>query len=269
MPYAKINGLKMHYEVYGAGDPVLLVNGLGAPAVGFLYQVRDLSPTYRVITADNRGVGETDAPDGAVYPTAQLAEDARALLDQLDVPRAHVLGTSMGGTIAMELAVRHPKRVRSLALCCTWADGDARFLAAIESWRALARQLSLADRFRHLLFPWIYSPAFLADPKLVEDALARALAYPYPTKAETYERQGAGILEWNGSRLAELKKLRIPALVLAGRDDILTPPAFSRRLAGLIPKAQLRIIPGGHGFFLEEAPRFNRAVLQFLATVKR
>jgi pimeloyl-ACP methyl ester carboxylesterase len=244
---------------------VILVSGLGAPAVGWLYQVRDLSPRYRVITLDNRGVGETELPDADVYRTAELAEDVRALMDHLGLGRAHMVGASMGGTIAMELAIRHPRRVRSLALCCSWAHGDGRFLSVIGSWRTLARQLSLEDRFRHLLFPWLYTPAFLADPGRVEDALARALAYPHPTRAEAIERQGRGLAEWNGTRLRELGRLGTPTLVLVGREDVLTPPAFSRRLAGLIPGARLRVIRGGHAFFIEEAERFNRALLDFLA----
>ena len=269
MPYATLNGIRVHYETYGAGDPVLLISGLGGPAVGWLLQVRELSQRYHVITFDNRGVGETAMPLALEYGTADLAEDACALLDHVGVKRAHVIGASMGGTIAMELAIRHPVRVRSLGLCCTWAQGDGRFLRIIDAWRALAPQLSLEDRFRHLLFPWLYSPAFLGDSARVADAIKRTLAYPFPTKAEAIERQGRGLLEWNGTRLRELGKLKAPTLVLVGRDDVLTPPAFSRRLAALIPKARLKVIPGGHGFFIEEAARFNRAILAFLATATK
>lgn len=269
MPYATVNGIRMHYETYGDGDPVLLVSGLGAPAVGWLFQVRDLSPRHHVITFDNRGVGETEMPLELSYTTGEMAEDARALLDHLGIDRAHVVGASMGGTIAMELAIRHPARVRSLTLCCTWAEGDGRFLRAIDSWRTLAPQLSFEDRFRHLLFPWLYSPAFLGDSARVADGVKRALAYPFPTRADAIERQGRGLLEWNGTRLRELSKLDTPTLVLVGKDDVLTPPAFSRRLAALIPNAKLKLLPGGHAFFIEEVERFNRAVLTFLGTVKK
>jgi pimeloyl-ACP methyl ester carboxylesterase len=269
MPYATLNGIRFHYETYGQGDPVLLVSGLGAPGVNWLYQVRDLSARYRVVTLDNRGVGETDMPDAPVYPTGQLAEDARALLDHLGLARAHVVGASMGGTVAMELALRHPKRVRSLTLCCTWAEGDGRFLRTIEAWMALAPKLSFEDRLRHVLIPAVYGPRLLGDRARLEDLVKRSLAYPHPTRPEALERQGRGLLEWNGTRLKELKRLRVPTQVLVGRDDILTPPAFSRALARLIPKATLRILPGGHGFFVEEPEAVNRAILRFLAGVKR
>lgn len=269
MPYTTLNGIRVHYETYGAGDPVLLINGLGGPAVNWLYQVRDLSKRYRVITFDNRGVGETDLPDEPVYPTGQMAEDARALLDHLAIERAHVVGASMGGTIAMELAIRHPKRVRSLGLCCTWARGDGRFLHIVQSWMATAPVLSPEDRFRYALMPWIYTAKVLGDRAAVEDIVKRTLAYPFLTRPGAFERQGRGLLEWNGARIKELRRLRMPTLVLVGRDDILTPPAFSRELARLIPRARLRIIPGGHGFFIEEADLLNRALLRFLGGIKR
>ena len=269
MPYATLNGIRIHYEVYGQGDPVLLVSGLGGAAVGWLLQVKDLSARYQVITFDNRGVGESDVPELPSYPTALLADDAAALLDQLGVARAHVVGASMGGTISMELAIRHPKRVRSLSICCSWAHGDGRFIQTIRSWMALAPHLSLEDRFRHVLFPWIYSPAFLADEAATAEALKRALAYPHPTRPAGLIRQGEGLIAWNGTRLKEIRRIKTPTQVLVGRADILTPPAFSRQVADLIPNARLRLLPGGHGFFIEEAPRFNGALLDFLKTVKR
>jgi 3-oxoadipate enol-lactonase len=269
MPYAALNGIRVHYETYGAGDPVLLINGLGGPAVSWLYQVRDLSKRFRVIAFDNRGVGETDLPDAPAYPTGQMAEDAQALLDHLEVRRAHVIGASMGGTIAMELAIRHPRRVRSLGLLCTWAQGDGRFLHAVQSWMAAAAVLSPEARFRYAIMPWVYTAKVLGDRGLVEDLVKRTMAYPFPTRAAAFERQGRGLLEWNGTRIKELRRLRIPTLVLVGRDDILTPPGFSRALARLIPRARLRIVPGGHGFFIEEADHVNRALLRFLAQVAR
>jgi 3-oxoadipate enol-lactonase len=269
VPNATLNGIRVHYETYGAGDPVLLINGLSAPAVNWLYQVKGLSPRYRVVTFDNRGVGETEMPEAPSYATSQMADDAAAVLDHLGVARAHVVGHSMGGTIAMELAIRHPRRVRSLALCGTWADGDGRFLHTIRSWRAVWGQLGAEDRFCHLLMPWLYTPGFLADRAKVAETIQRVLEYPYPTKTEALQRQAQGLLDWNGTRLREIRRIRVPALVLVGREDNLTVPAFSRALAAMIPTARLKVIAGGHGFTIECAEAFNRALLDFLKGVKR
>jgi 3-oxoadipate enol-lactonase len=269
MPYATLNGIRFHYDTHGEGEPVLLINGLSAPSANWLFQVQGFSLHYRVITFDNRGVGETDMPEAALYPTSQMADDAAAVLEHLDIRRAHVVGHSMGGTIAMELAIRHPKRVRSLSLCGTWAQGHGRFLHTVRAWMALWGRVDPDARFRHLVMPWLYTPAFLADQAQVDETVKRVLSYPFPTKPEAIERQGQGILDWNGTRLREIKKLRVPALVLVGRDDNLTVPAFSRALAALIPKSRLKLIPGGHGFTIEYWEAFNRAVLGFIKGVER
>jgi pimeloyl-ACP methyl ester carboxylesterase len=208
MPYANLNGIRIHYETYGQGDPVLLINGLSAPAVGWLYQVRDLSPHYHVITFDNRGVGETGVAEGDVYPTSEMADDAAGLLRHLGIARAHVVGASMGGTIAQELALRHPKLVRSLVLACTWVKADGRLLHTLSSWVALCRKVSVEERFREVLYSWIFTPKFFERAGAVEEALKRALAYPYQTAPEGIERQAGGIFQWSGTRVKDLKKIR-------------------------------------------------------------
>jgi 3-oxoadipate enol-lactonase len=266
--YATINEIRMHYEEAGQGDPVLMINGLSAPAANWALQVRALSQHFRVITFDNRGVGETELSPGPVYAMTQLADDAAGLLRFLKVPRAHVVGASMGGTIAQELAIRHGRLVRSLVLACTWTDGDARFLRTIESWMALASRVPVEERLRHVLYPWVFSPRFLAKPDDVETVLQRALAYPHQTKPEGIERQGRGLLAWNGTRTSRLGVIRVPTLVLVGKDDILTPPVFSRALVRKIRGARLSVLPGGHAFFVEEAETFNRTVIRFLKSVR-
>jgi pimeloyl-ACP methyl ester carboxylesterase len=268
MPYAIVNKIRMHYEVTGAGPPLLLISGLSAPSVGWALQVKALAPHFQVVTFDNRGVGATDLPPEPVYTTAQMADDAAAVLRHLNISRAHVLGASMGGTIALELALRHARLVRSLILACTWAEADARFLHTVEAWISLAYRVPIEERLRHVVYPWLFSPAFFTAKENVETAFQRAMAYPHQTKAEAIERQGRGILAWNGSRVKRLSSIRVPALVLVGADDILTPPAFARALARTLPRARLSVLPGGHGFFLEHAELFNRTVLRFLKSVR-
>jgi pimeloyl-ACP methyl ester carboxylesterase len=266
--YAVLNRIRVHYELAGTGDPVLMINGLSAPAANWALQVKALAAHFQVITFDNRGVGETDLPPEPVYTMAQLADDAAALLQHLKIARAHVVGASMGGTIAQELALRHPRLVRSLVLACTWAEADARFLHTIESWMALASRVPVEERYRYVLYPWVFSPRFFEKKQNLEMAFQRAMAYPHQTKPEAIERQARGILAWNGTRVPQLGAIRVPTLVLVGKEDVLTPPEFSRTLARLIRRARLAVLPGGHAFFIEEADAFNRAVVRFLRSVR-
>ncbi len=268
MAYAIINGIRMHYEVVGAGAPVLLIAGLSMPGAVLAPQVKGLAPHFQVITLDNRGVGETDLPPEPVYTMAQMADDAAALLRQLKIARAHVLGISMGGTIAQELALRHPQLVRSLVLAATWAKADARFLQVIESWMSLASRVPIEERYRHVIYPWVFSPQAFEKKDVIESAFRGALALPHQTKAEAIERQARGIFAWNGPRVPRLGSLKVPTLIAAGKDDILTPPEFSRALAKLIRRAKLTVFPGGHAFTLEQADAFNRAVVRFLKGIR-
>ena len=268
MPYAIVNNIRMHFEVSGKGDPVLLINDLSAPAASWALQAKALAPRFMVVTFDNRGVGETDLPGEPMYSIGQLADDAAAILRHLKISRAHVVGASMGGAIGMELALRQPRLVRSLTLACTWVEGDARFLHTLESWISLAYRVPIEERYRHVLYPWLFTRDFFAKKENVEQAFQRSMAYPHQTKAEAIERQGKGIMAWNGTRLNKLGGIRAPTLVLVGKDDIITPPAFSRQVASAIRRARLVIMPGGHGFFLEHADQFNRVLVRFLKSVR-
>jgi pimeloyl-ACP methyl ester carboxylesterase len=268
MAYTIVNGIRLHYDLAGTGDPVLLIAGLSMPGAMWAPQVKALAPHFRVVTFDNRGVGETDLPPEPVYTMAQLADDAAALLRELKVNRAHVVGVSMGGTIAQELALRHPQLVRSLVLVSAWARADARFVQVIESWTSLASRVPIEERYRHVFFPWVFSPAFFDKKDNVEAAFRGAMAYPHQTKAEAIERQARGIVAWNGTRIPRLGAIKAPTLVVAGKDDILTPPDFARALAKLIRRARFMLMPGGHSLILEQPDTFNRALVRFLKGVR-
>ena len=268
MAYAIINGIRMHYDIAGNGDAVLLISGLSMPGAAWAPQVKALAPHFRVITYDNRGVGETDLPPEPVYTMGQMADDGAALLRQFKIARAHVVGISMGGTIAQELTLRHPQLVRSLVLVSTWAKADARFVQVVESWMSLTSRVPIEERYRHVFFPWVFSPAFFEKKDNVETAFRGAMAYPHQTKAEAIERQARGIFTWNGTRVGRLGGIKVPTLIVAGKDDILTPPEFARALAKLIRRSRLTLMPGGHSVNLEQADQFNRALIRFLKSVR-
>src|SRR5262245_11374375 len=124
MPKLEVADIKVHYEVYGSGERLLMFMGLGgSPGAGYPGLVQELAKSFRTITFDNRGTGQTDKPDKP-YSVEMFADDAAGVLDGLKVPRAHVFGVSMGGMIAQEFALRHPSRTGSLTLGCTTAGGS-------------------------------------------------------------------------------------------------------------------------------------------------
>lgn len=262
MPVTDAPGFRMRYEVYGAGDPLLLVNGLGSDFSEWLYQLPAFSARYRVIVFDNRGAGESEAPPGP-YTTAQMADDVAALLDGLGIARAHLLGVSLGGMIAQQVVLRHPGKVDRLVLACTAPGGTLSVRPSPEALAAFARDPSadLEAQIRRTI-PWLYTERYCRErSEEVEDFIRRRLARP-ADDAGAAAQLAAAIGHDAGERLAEI---RSPTLVITGSEDRLVPPENSRRIAERIPGSRLLLLPGApHRLFAENAEAFNREVLAFL-----
>lgn len=262
MPRVRAGDVELFYAELGAGDPVVLVMGFGGDHLAWGFQARVLAERYRVVSFDNRGAGQSDAPD-APYSTALMADDTVRLLDALGIEQAHVVGASMGGMIAQEIALRHPERVRSLQLHCTYARPDGHTHAIVQAWRA-ARPSLPRETYVRLQFLWLFSPRTYAErPEFIEMILGTALANPYPQTDTGFLRQGDAVLAHD--TLDRLSGLRVPTLVTVGEDDILVPPRHSRELAARVPGAELHVLPGaGHVHFWEQADAFNALALDFL-----
>jgi pimeloyl-ACP methyl ester carboxylesterase len=278
MSTATIGSLDVYYEEHGNGDPLLLIMGLAADSTAWMFQVPDFARHYRTIVFDNRGVGRSSKPPSP-YTIHEMADDAAGLLDVLDVRRAHVVGVSMGGMIAQELALRHLERVRSLVLACTYPEPDAeiernrRF--SVEQFGGTVtaegevqidfKAINPMDFLQHLL-PAVFNQEFIAKelPKLLQ-VFSGALQYGF--SMEAILGQVAAVMSHKATD--RLHQIAVPTLVITGDADRLIPPANSDILAKHIPGATLRKIPGGsHGFNFETPVVFNRAVLEFLATVR-
>ena len=277
MSIAKVGAIDLYYDEQGSGDPLLLVMGLAADSAAWLFQVPDFARHYRTIVFDNRGVGRSAKPPGP-YTIHEMADDTAGLLDVLGIARAHVVGVSMGGMIAQELALRHPDRVRGLVLACTYPEPDAeverqrqfsmaQFGATVAADGEMRIDLTALDPmlfFQHLL-PRVFNQAFIDQelPKLMQ-LFSGALQYGF--SMEAILGQVAAVM---GHRATDrLHQIKARTLVITGDADLLIPPANSRVLAEHIPNARLVTIPGGsHGFNFETPERFNREVLDFLAGV--
>jgi len=262
MPKVPANGIDVFYEVHGTGDPLLLVAGFGCDHTIWSGLVPALASRHRVILFDNRGTGQTSGP-AAVADVRQMAEDAAGLLGAIGLSPAHVAGHSMGGMIAQELALAHPRRVRSLALLSTCARLDDRGRAIVESWGELPRQVDPTTAAR-LVLPWMYTNAFYAKPGAVEKVVAQIVANPFPPSAEAVYSQSRAVSRCDTSD--RLGDLACPTLVLAGAEDALLPVAFSEQLARGIRGAKLVVLEGtGHGLLVESPAAVAAALLDFLS----
>lgn len=260
------DGTRLHYEEFGRadGEPLLLVQGLGADKRGWLMQRRALGGRYRCIALDNRGVGRSDRPPGP-YELGVMAADAVAVLDHVGVDRAHVMGASMGGVIAQILGVLHAERVRSLVLACTACRQWPWRRELLESWAERAQEEGMRG-FAQKGARWLVGPRSLRRLWPLIGPLG-GLAVTGPP--EPFVAQVQAILDADEDLRLELRSITVPTLVLVGSQDILTPQGDSEELASLIPGAVLAVVRGAaHGFMVEHATTFNRIVLDFLAGEK-
>ena len=212
--------------------------------------ITPLSRYFQVITFDNRGTGKSDKPN-AVYTIRMMADDAAGLLRYLGIQRANVFGVSMGGMIAQELALHHPKQVDRLVLGCTTCGGPQAGIAPVA---VLEKLLTPPDTPREEAirrqWPVMFSPRFVQDnPTFLDQMTARSLAYPTPLYSSV--RQMMAIQSFN--TYGRLGQIIAPTLVVTGEEDIIVPPANSHLLVNRIPGAILEMLPDvGHGFFWEQ-----------------
>jgi pimeloyl-ACP methyl ester carboxylesterase len=278
MSTAKIGDVELYYEERGRGEPLLLVMGLAADSTAWMFQLPAFAERYRTITFDNRGVGRSSKPTGP-YTIHQMADDAAGLLRHLDVPRAHVVGVSMGGMISQELALRHPGMVKSLVLACTYPEPDAdvermrkfsatRFGGTVTAEGEIKIDLATLNPMLFLqhMLPRVFNQSYIDKelPKLIQ-VFSGALQYGFSMEAILGQIEAV-----MGHKATDrLKTIAVPTLVITGDADLLIPPANSDVIAREIPGARLVKVPGGsHGFNFETPDVFNREVLTFLASVE-
>jgi pimeloyl-ACP methyl ester carboxylesterase len=261
MPTVRANNITINYEVHGEGEPLLLINGLADDLASWAYQLDDFKQRHQVIIFDNRGIGGTDKPAGA-YTTAQMAADARGLLDALGIGRAHVLGVSMGGMIAQEFALAYPDRVRKLLLCCTCSEASAANQRLYRIWQETVPLLGLSQMMKEVLL-WCFTPEFFQDhPDTAQETEEALTGISQPVEA--YLSQLHSIQVHNAT--ARLGRITAPTLVLGAPRDLIFPPNQSQQIHAGIPGSTLTFTAhGGHAFLWEVPDEFNRVVLEFLA----
>ena len=262
MPTIEANGQTLYYEEHGEGEPLICVMGLSADVLAWTLQVPAFSAAHRTIIFDNRDVGRSSIAE-APYEIGDMADDALALADALGIESFHLLGVSMGGAIAQEMALRVPGRVRTLTLAVTFASGGAWARKLSEVWGSRVMKLSHEEHIDELML-LNHSEAFYENADAVTFIRTMMLGNPNPQPPEAFARQlDASSRHDTRDRLPSLT---MPVHVIGGEYDVLVPVWKSREIAGLIPGARLTVVDGApHGLTVEQAELFNRGVLDFIA----
>ncbi len=230
MPYEKINDIQMYYEIHGDGEPLVLIVGLGTDISEWDGIIRWLAKKYKVLAFDNRGAGHTDKPD-IPYSIEMMAHDTAGLMQTLGIEQAHILGISMGGRIALALALRHPKSVKKLVLVSTSAR-------SIKNWRRY--------------FFGILSSAPIFRSK-----------YPQPHYAFMRQRQASFVYNCTD----KLHELHIPTVIMHGKKDKIVPYKLAEEMHTGIKGSQMLAFAGGHLFlFMKECQQFLDAIAEFVGT---
>jgi 3-oxoadipate enol-lactonase len=250
MTLIPVGDIELDYERSGEGPPLLMIMGMSGTSLSWGEPfLSDLRRDFDLIAYDHRGVGASSQLDGPVT-IREMAQDAAGLLATLELDSAHVLGISMGGMIAQELALAAPERIRTLTLGCTYCGGEGSSLAAPAALQRLSEAMMSGDRERALRASWEInvSPAFADDAdayaRFVAIAMRRAVSVPVIMA----QMQACAAHDTN----ARLGQIELPTLVVHGTVDELLPVQNGRLIAERIPGAQLEILDEvGHLFFWE------------------
>jgi pimeloyl-ACP methyl ester carboxylesterase len=257
MPIGKANGININYKTAGQGEPLVMIMGLSSDQSGWRSQVPFFKKHYQVVTFDNRGVGKSDKPAGP-YTIRMMADDTIALMDYLNLKKANILGASMGGMIAQEIAINYTERVSKLVLACTFACKD-------EVSGDTAEQAELVNLSPHKM---VARMAKLAVNKPFYQFVISNLTMIQASFISASAKVGLkGQVEAcnNHNTLDRLPLIKAPTLVIVGTKDRLINPVSSEVIARNIPGATLiKIEEGSHMFYMEMKSIFNKEVINFL-----
>jgi pimeloyl-ACP methyl ester carboxylesterase len=275
MPIAPVNGTEIYYEVAGEGEPVVLIPGLGIDHTYYAHAIPQLAKFTKVIALDLRGIGQSAKPKGP-YTTELWGEDLNALLEFLGEKQAHVVGSSMGGRVALELVVRHPDKVKSLVLVAVFSELDKALEINFRMRMKIVEQLGIGEVLRDHVTLWTLSRAFI-ETERGKVALEGLLAGLNKNTPELYLEFLRAILRF-GKRLPgqngeatftqRLPGISVPTLLMVGDKDLLCPPELMQKMAALMPNSELVVLKEcGHITFVEKPEECSRLIVEFIRRV--
>jgi len=261
MPTVKVNGCDIYYEIHGQGDPLVMIMGLRRNIEWWYRQIPTLEKHFSVVVFDNRGAGRSEKP-AMDYSIGLFADDTAALMDALNIECAHVLGVSMGGYIAQELAINHPHKVIDLVLGCTSCGGEKAILMSPDRMEKFTANQNLTPEeiLKKDMDIYFSDQYVVGNPAAIVQFSEISMRYYQP--ADAFLRQYAACR--NHDTVARINRITQPTLIMTGDDDPLVPPENSFILKELLPHAKLSVFTKGrHCFFMEFADRFNEEVVDF------
>ena len=262
MPKVTANGITMHYEQQGAGEPLILIPYLAADHACYAFQVPEYARHFTTISVDLRGTGESDKPSGT-YTTEVLADDVAGFMHAMGIARAHVAGLSLGGAVGMWLAVKHPGKVASLSVHSGWTRSDHFLQAVVENWRIVARAVDVSEMVIRAIFPWCFTPELYAERSDYIESLATFVRSRPPQSVPDFLQQADAVLAHDVE--AHLERILAPTHITFGARDQLTSTRFADRLKRGIRNSELLVFDGcAHAPLYERVEEFNQRTLAFL-----
>ncbi len=266
MPYATIGDIDLYYEIHGPSDapPLVLIGGWASYRWIWFRQVPAFKEKYRCIVFDNRGAGRSSKPD-IPYTMEMFAADTVGLMEALDIENAHVLGISMGGLIAQQIAISYPEKVRSLILVSTHFGGpnivpmDDRNMALLV---ALPTETISKEQAREMRYRATFSEQFIQENRdVLENIDGWAEKHPTPLFAQVHQSSAVGAFDAE----EEVKQISATTLIIHGDSDRAVPTQNGELLNNSIPNSRLVLIKdGSHFSIIEKYEDFNNAVMSFI-----
>lgn len=262
MPIAKINNIHIYYEQHGSGDDLILIGGLSADHQVWKSSLRIFSKHFRVLIFDSRGAGQSSAPD-MLYSIELMASDTIQLMQHLRIQKAHIVGHSMGGCIAQQIAISHPTFLNKLVLVGSRAKRSELASLLLNMKLKLQKENISDELLAEYVMPFLFSESFLKNKLNVKGFIQWTLQNKHPQSLLGYEKQLHAVKDFNSSQ--QLSKILAETLIIIGDADILVPEKAAQEMVNLMPNATLNIIPDcAHMPHVEQAKIFAESVLTFL-----
>ncbi|MGC2288891.1 MAG: alpha/beta hydrolase [Thermoplasmata archaeon] len=258
MPEASSPPMALHVLEEGAGDPVLLLHGLGGDHTVWDYQIPTLAKSYRILAPDLRGHGQSPPPEGARYTFGEFEGDIRKLLDDRKTGPVHLVGLSGGGLLALRLLVDDPSRVRTLALFGAMGHMDNHTRAVGQAWADILRDEGPAAYSRRLARD-LFAPDWLEAHMDLAERIAKSQE----------KRDLRGVVQWalamkDYDLRSRLGKVHTPTIILHGLDDGVVDPSHARLLRQAIPGSEVRLFPNtGHLIPIERPDETSQILLDW------